>query len=553
MTIVHLLGLVGWIALLVLGMRFLSSSMLRLLGDRAMRLVPVKRSHGRTAFLGVVLGAAAFSANMLGAATIGLVNACVVTVGSATALLMGARLGATLLLVVLALPLGPYAPIIAGGGAVLMLAGNRTRLRHVGHALAGLGIVLVAYAQMGAGLAVLREVPEFTRTCALLVGNPLSGFLIAAAAGLLIRHTAPYIALLMMLVHVGLIPLPAALAGVLGANSSTAALGLLRISGGSLSARRAAMGAFMIPGLLSLVLLPLTLSGLLAAFVQLAVPRDDVALRIAAAHVFFNLLALVVGLPLAGLAERLTGPMIPESREKAASEAHFLDPNLTIMPPLALQLVRRECVRMLGIAQQSFNDALQALIQRQERLFELVHASEVRLGELQDACTGYLVEVMRQNISFEDAESLPVLIHSVNDVERVGDLIERIITSAETLIADRLEFSTAAVDDLAETRESVERMFELTFQALRDDSPDSARRAVSMLEEVRSNCADARQGHLARLRAGTCNPMAGLVFMEVVAALHHIARRLANLDRAVMCRYRWGRGIDLTEDEGEGE
>lgn len=529
------LNLAGFFAIFVLGHFFFSSSMLRLGGMRMRFEANKQGSLRRVGVRGLLSGAATMSGRTVGATVVAMVNARLTTVARAVAFILGARLGATLLAQLLTLPMTSLAGVVAGGGAFVMIAGFRTQLRYVGLMLFGFGLMFMAFFAMGRSLEGLHSYPPFHALVSEMFAFPVFAYAIGIVTGLVIRRSAPPIALLMLLSGYRLVPAHACVAAVLGINAGTACVLPFASRYANFSARRVAWAIYVVNILLSLVGLALPALGLLPAWLVKGSP----AVVVANTHVLFNFVVALVGLPLIPLLIRSAVRMAQEPLPVEPGKPHFLDPNLLVAPPLALELVRRECVRTLATAHAGFKDAVQAVTRRDKALVDQVHEYENRINTIHAYTTSYIVDIARQDLSRRDAAALPVLVRCVDDIEKLGNLAQRITQLADIVIAENLEFRESTLEEIEELTDDVNRMFDSTYAALRDSSYELARRTEAQDEEFAENLATIRQGQLARLRQEGSDPIMVYVFTQLHSVLRDIASFLTDLSLAVINRFEW--------------
>ena len=144
-----------------------------------------------------------------------------------------------------------------------------------------------------------------------------------------------------------------------------------------------------------------------------------------------------------------------------------------------------------------------------------------------------------------DAAAFPVLLHTVNDIERISDHAENIAELAERRIDLKLHFSPQALAELDEMWRELEAMMRDTLDGLRTDDTTAAKRALKREEKVNHLEANYRQTHAQRLTEGTCRVDSGLVFLELVANYEKIADHLTNINQAILGSFQFGEPVHL--------
>ena len=111
MTITHYLGLLGGLALFLLGMNMLSQGLTSGLGER-LEIILLKLTNHRIKAIGVgtLLTALIQSSSAMSVILIGFLNAHIMTLKRAIWIMMGANIGTTITGQMIALDIGAFAP-----------------------------------------------------------------------------------------------------------------------------------------------------------------------------------------------------------------------------------------------------------------------------------------------------------------------------------------------------------------------------------------------------------------------------------------------------------
>jgi phosphate:Na+ symporter len=290
-----LLLLMGSVALLVWGVRMVRTGVLRAFGAPLRRLLAAAARQRTGAFAGGVLAAAALQSSTAVAVIIGgFAGQGLIGTAPALAVLLGADVGTALAAQLLAMDVKWLWAVLLAMGVPLFLTAAGERRKGVARLLIGLGLVLLALSQMGLAAALLRESPTVRLVLGTLGAEPLLAFLLAALLTWLVHSSLAIVLLVIALAASGLVGPALSLALVLGANAGGAAAPFLALSASGPPARRVALGNLAMRGGLAVLALPLAGplgQGLDALF---AGP----GLRVAMAHLGFNLLVALVFLPL---------------------------------------------------------------------------------------------------------------------------------------------------------------------------------------------------------------------------------------------------------------
>lgn len=400
-----LLQFAGGLGLLLIGMRLMSEGLRISAGDALRRILATcTGSRWRGLGSGMLITALVQSSSAVTFATVGFVNAGLLSVGQAISIIYGANVGTTLTSWLVAL-LGFNVnlqilalPAIAIGAALRVSAGGHRR-GPLGDALAGFGLFFV-------GIDILRLAFQDLGGSVDLSALALPGLpgvmlmlLIGTILTVLMQSSSAALALTLTAAAGGLIPLPAATAMVIGANLGTTSTAVFASIGATVNARRVALSHVIfnvVTAIVALTTLPLQLW--LASQVGGLLPGPaGIATTLAVFHTQTKIAGLAVIWPLTDSLVNWLHRRF-RSREEDLAQPEFLDRNVLRSPALALDAVMLELQRTGGMANSLLLDSLaghdadlsqrrDALEQRLDHIAEFInrlHDTEMPAA-LQDA------------------------------------------------------------------------------------------------------------------------------------------------------------------------
>src|SRR5207244_5994083 len=237
-----LLALFGGMALLLYGIRLSGEALQRALGGRLRGLLT---GLSRNRILAVLSGAAITAIIQSSAATtlmlIGFVAAGLMTFRATLGVILGADIGTTFTVQLIAFRVTDYAPLLVGIGFVLVFIGRRRAVKDVGQAILGFGLLFLGLRLILDGVAPIRQNELTLEVLRALAANPLTGVLVGAGLSAALASSAATIGVAIALASAGLLALPGAVAIVLGANVGTCATALAASLGANADAKRVAV------------------------------------------------------------------------------------------------------------------------------------------------------------------------------------------------------------------------------------------------------------------------------------------------------------------------
>lgn len=319
-------GLACGLGLFLLGLEQLTASMRVLAGPRLKRWVATLT---RNRLSGAATGAAAAATLQSSSATsvivIGLVSAGALSLEQSIGVLMGANVGTTITAQLLAFDLATLAAILSLGGLGFALLGPRGPVRHAGAAAFGLGVLFAGMELMRSSAAPLRHHETVAEALA-SASNPLLAILLGAIVTALLQSSSATIGLVMVLAAQGLVTLEASLALLYGANLGTCATGFLAALGKPRSALRVALAHLIFNLLGVLIWLPLLqplaeLARTVSPSAPAGLPEamrvaDDLPRQVANAHLIFNLGTTLLLLGFTPVLAQIVYRLVPERRPR---------------------------------------------------------------------------------------------------------------------------------------------------------------------------------------------------------------------------------------------
>ncbi|GAB4291450.1 MAG: hypothetical protein Kow0096_05640 [Thiohalomonadaceae bacterium] len=450
----------GGVGLFLLGMRLMTDG-LKLAAGPALRhiLGQWTRTPLRGLFSGVLITSLVQSSSAVTVATIGFVNAGLLTLAQSLGVIYGSNIGTTMTGWLVAL-IGFHVDVKAlalpliGIGVGLHFTGAHARRGALGEAFTGFGLFFLgvdvlknAFADVGQALPVEQLAAQGVWGTLLFVGI---GFVLT----LLMQSSSAAMALILTATAGGVVPLSAAAAAVIGANVGTTSTAAIAVIGATPNAKRVA-GAHVLfnglTGVVALLILPLLL-WVVDYFGHLAGLEDSPAVTLALFHTAFNILGVLLMWP---LTRRLVHFLEQRFRtiEEDLSRPQFLDKNVLATPTLALDAVALELARVGAIVREMGTTVLNA-----ERVAGAHMAGDKQaVFALVEAVRRFSVAMQRTHLPQEFDESLPHAMRVARYYTAVAELADDVAhlqerasyVRDEALISQAVFFRSDAVKLLA--------------------------------------------------------------------------------------------------------
>jgi phosphate:Na+ symporter len=485
--------------------------------------------------------------------TVGFVNAGLLTLRQALCVVLGANVGTTFTAWVVsglaAFKITTYSLPAIGVGFLLRVLGRTQKMRNIGQVLLGFGILFTGIDFMKSGFSPLQDSQNVQQALIWMGQRPYLAVLAGTVVTMLLQSSSATIAMVQILAFNGAFggdwsaALRVAIPFILGDNIGTTITAEIAAIRTSVAARRTAMGHTLFNIFGVLYMFPLVWAGVFGDVVEWITPfklsHGTIMVHIAVAHSAFNVFNTLVFLPLIKWLEAVVVKIIPPRTEDAIAKPVVLEMHLLETPEIAIDQVRREIVRMAQVAKEAVNQAIEGLDEDDRKKLELTKKTEDAVDNFQYEITSYLAALSRREISDELSVELPVLLHTVNDLERVGDHAMNIAEIADRKIEQKLSFSDSAQTEGAQLKREANEMFDYISTALEKNDVEAAKSALANEEHLNQMQMDFRRSHVQRMSDGVCSPEAGLIFIDLVDNVEKIGDHLTNIAQAVIGGLQW--------------
>jgi phosphate:Na+ symporter len=540
--------LIGGLGFFLFGMKFMSEGLRRVASDRLKNILAHLTKNRLIALL-VGAGATALiqSSSAMTVMLVGFVNAGLLTFKQAIPVVLGANIGTTftawLISFFAVFKITHYALPAVGIGFFMMIAARRPTLRQWGEVLFGFGVLFVGIGFMKDAFEPLESSEHILHIMVTFSQHPILGVLVGTAITVLLQSSSATIALVQILAFRGLIDFPSAIPIILGDNIGTTITAQIARIGGSTGSKRVAWAHTLFNVIGTLYMLIFIYTGWYEKVIEWMFPggvtEKNIMAHIALAHSVFNITNSIVFFPLIPALQKLVERLIKPAKDAVDSAPQYLEKHLLDNPAIALDQSKKEIVRMLGLSGSALKHAYELYRTGDLKLSRKVVRRELAVDNLQAEITRYLIDISMEELEKENAEMIPVLIHSVNDIERIADNAVNIMEFGQRRSNKDLSFTEEAIGELDGMYEIVSEMLGDVRRGLETGDLDSAREAMIKEEELNSLQRSLRKSHTRRLNEGSCDMLSGIVFIDCVDCFEKIGDHLSNIAEGLLGGLRW--------------
>lgn len=535
--LVVLLNLAGAVALLLFATRMVKTGVERAYGAILRRKLRSTMQHPLLAVLaGCGLAVALQSSTAVTLLVASFAGSGIVSGAAGQLAVRGAEVGSALIAKLLAFDLTMLVPLLLISGAFLFMAVDRRGWRQLGRILVGIGLLILSLEMVGDASGPLRESQILPAIIDYFKGDPVTAYLLAALVTWLFHSSIAAILLLATLADRGLVPPEISMVLVLGVNLGSSVIAPILTRNSGPAVRVVPIGNLLMRGLGSLVILIV----LLELNPDTGILGGTGGEQIVNAHIIFNLLILIAGVPLSRpiylLSEKLVAMLAPEDAAPVLDKLSALDEQALARPAQALGNATREIVGMC--------ETLEIMLDHVFELFENYDLRrEMALTTLDDRVDIkhqqiklYLARVNAAELSSEDGLRLQELIGACIKLEQAGDIIVRnMLPLVRKKDANKLTFTAEGWSELTGFHAAVMANARLAFNVLVSRDIESAKQLVEEKDRLRDFEKIVNRNHLDRLRGGTVKSVeSSSIHLDTVRDLKQINSLLASMAYPVL-------------------
>ena len=568
--LLQILTLLGSLAMFLYGMSLMSGGLQKMAGNR-LRVFMAKMTSNtfKCILTGIVVTAMVQSSTATTLLIVSFVNAGLLALGSAIAVIMGANIGTTVTAWIFALSFGGGSWSIATIAVPLMFFAF---IAMSAKKYANFGEFLMGFALLFLGLSTLKE------TSTVLLDNEgvrtflstLSGygiwsiflFMVAGAAiTLMLQSSATATAITMVLVAQGYIPFTMATAMVLGSNLGTTVTSNIAAAVANQSAKRTARAHFLFNlfgVILALIffrpfikLVGITVEALgFPNPVSIDFAGADAATReslvaslpysVAVLHTVFNVITTLILVWFIPQLVKMVTWMVPnKGEEKEVYRLKYIGIGNIATGDLALNSAKLEvvefgrlCRRDLGYIRNAINAGTQAEFEEADK--KLIHYEEITDNVEREIAT-YLRDVSKNEMSIGGLARIREFYRVIGEMESLGDSGETIGKILQRVWEHKCHFTDHMLQQLNHLLDLLDEAYaamdhNLSTPLVEITDIRNAEEAETAINEYRDTL---RNEHLTNIEQSSYPYETGSFYMDVVNCIEKMGDFLINISQSV--------------------
>ena len=543
MTFEAVLMMLGGIGMFLYGMKLMGNSLESAAGAKMEKILERLTSNKAK---GVALGAGVTAVIQSSAATIimvvGFLNAGILKLAQGVPVIMGANIGTTITaqilrmgdisgdnIILTLLKPSSFAPILIVVSAFVILMSKRQSLKDKMGIFMGLGILFMGMTLMETSFAPMAESEEFGKVFTLFT-NPALGVAVGMAVTILLQSSSAAVGVLQATASTGVVTFAMAAPITIGCNLGKCVTVLLASIGVNKDAKRAVtidVTMCVLGSALLLAAIYLYQAVIGFDFWEDTVNRGGVANF----HTLFNVVVAVVFLPFVNTLIAISKKVVKDKGgfTKMDQELAMLDPRFFDTPNVALEQCRKVINIMCDTGKESFNVACGLVDKYDDQKRQIVNDNEAFLDKTETVLGEYIVHITEHGLSSRQNLFATELLHTVGDMERIGDHIDNIAEGAEMVHNDGIHYSDESMEEFGYLKSAIDEILDCTAKAYETEDVMMALRVEALEDVIDDMVTVMKNNHAARLKEGLCTVERGVTFIEMLTDIERISDHCENV------------------------
>lgn len=569
--IIIILNFAGALAVFLFGMKLMSEGLQKFAGNK-MRSVMGKVTGNPVS--GILTGAAVTTAIQSSSAVtvmvVSFVNAGLMSLAGAVAVIMGANIGTTVTAWIITLfGLGESSsafslPMFLGAISLIFMFSKKDKLKSLGEFIIGLALLLVGMEFLQSAMPNLEEYPDFLAMLARVSGygfwSVMLFVLIGALLTCVVQASAAMMAITLVMCYNGWIGMDAAVALVMGQNIGTTITANLAAMVANTNGKRAARAhlVFNIIGVIITLIVFRPVLNLIASITTSMVGSDPytavgaegynpnaIPMALSLFHTFFNVVNTLILAWFIPAIIKIVKWMVPDNPDddEYVFKLSYIGNHWMSTSELRLEAAKKEIeefskrvLRMYtflpGLRTAKGDEEFNDIIEHIEKYEEITDRMEMEIAN-------YLTKVSEENLSHQGSQRISAMLRVVDNLESIGDSIYQIAVTRKNKRETAVHFDQHLNDNLAHMTELVQHSLEVMDTNLRGDyehvDMESANAAEDAINDFRNQL---RAEHLDALKNGSYDYAIGTAYSGLYALYEKLGDYVINVSEAVGVKFK---------------
>ncbi len=560
-----ILKLAGALAVFLFAMKLMSEGLQKIAGSK-MRSV-LKHITGNP-LSGILTGTAVTAAIQSSSATtvmvVGFVNAGLLSLAGAVAVIMGANIGTTVTAWIITLfGLGGNSgvfslPMLLAAISLFFIFSGRDKMKSIGQTIIGLALLLVGMELLQEPMSNLDQYPNFLHAISTLSDYGFWSILIFIAIGALltclVQASAAMMAITLVMCYNGWIGFDVAVALVMGQNIGTTITANLAALVANTAGKKAARAhlVFNVVGVIITLIVFSPLMNFIAfltenmtgcsPYASVDDPlynRESVPLAISLFHTIFNVGNTIILAFFIPQILKIVDWMVKTKVEDTEDEFRltYIEGNWLSTAELNLQSAKSEIEEFSKrvLRMYTFLPGLRTAKDDEEfdSLIERITKYEDITDRMEQEITKFLTRVGSGDVSQHASERISTMLRIIDNLESIGDAIFQIAMTRKSKREDAVHFDSSLNANLAHMSELVQKALDVMDANLKDYDNIDLDAAYAAEHDINAYRDLLRAQHLDALKLGIYDYAIGNAYSALYALYEKLGDYIINVSEAI--------------------
>ncbi len=524
--------ILGGVALFLYGIKQVTKSLEDFAGaSLKMIITQLTKSRLRGFFIGITTALSLQSSGAVMLMLVAFANSGLLVVQESVSIMLGAGVGTTLTVQLLAFRIHNWAPAMLLVGFIVYRT-TKGRVREFGKAIFAFGLVFLGMHLITMGSAPLSNDPFFPVTVDFFLQTPFFAVVLAAILAFVFQSSAAVLGIMLTLAFNDIIGIEAAIPFIVGANIGSCGIAFLGASGGKSSGYRIASAELV--SRLTTGIIVFILARYYADLVSLI--TQSPARQLAHMHTLFALTSAMIFLPLSKLLARVATIFVPKTAGEDEFRPIYIDHRALSNPPVALGSAAREVLRQGDIVLSMMDDMMIALSKTDRNMLNAIVARDDKVDELQENIVQYLTKLNESELSEKEAIAERQLLTFTLELEHIADVISKDISRhIEKRLEEGYYFSEEGWKEIMEYMNKVRGLLRQGLDAIPLRDERLARDIIEQTKEMVVTQRELTRSHIDRLHAGVkLSAETSAIHLDLITDVARIALHVSHIAYAIL-------------------
>ncbi|MBP7783988.1 MAG: Na/Pi cotransporter family protein [Aliarcobacter sp.] len=358
--------IVAGVGIFIIGMHFMEDGFKLFSGGILERIIAKStNTTSKSVFLGITATAILQSSSLVSIIVISFLSAKIISLAGALGVVFGSAVGTTATTWIVStlgvkIDVAAFAlPMIIFG--VIFRFYEKKNIQGIGNILLGLGFIFLGIGYMKDGFEDLKEGIDLAQFSMDGYAGIIVYAIIGMIATIIIQSSSATMALTITALITGQIIYINAMAIAVGANIGTATTAAMGAMVSNANSKRMAVGLFIFKGITAIITLAFLY--FIIDFVEylssnLGISSDDMAMKLAVFHTFFNLIGLIIFSFFIPRLVIFLKKLFVEEKDTYISKPKYLDMQVIAVPSIALKATKKETIHLYDNASEVLSHAI---------------------------------------------------------------------------------------------------------------------------------------------------------------------------------------------------